>query len=59
MVSRLHPTTRFLYCQVTHVLRDLGAAALGSPTLFELLYPWPGQVLYHRHVQLDPNDPTA
>lgn len=37
MTSRLYPTTRFLYIQITAVLQGLGVATVTSPTQFELL----------------------
>lgn len=37
MASRLYLTTRLVYRQVAAVLRALGAVALGSPILFDLL----------------------
>lgn len=37
MAFRLYPNTRFLYLQVAVTLRAIGATALGSPLLFDLL----------------------
>jgi len=37
MVTRLYPATRFVYRQVTQVLRSLGAASVGGPAFFDLL----------------------
>ncbi len=37
MAFRLYPNTRFFYLQVAVALRAIGATALGSPLLFDLL----------------------